>query len=437
MGQPRWERVLFAFGACLWCVSGQLATLCLEPSRPTDAGVLLGISREILVLVEVFLGNQLIANGTASYPAYLSISSADLGKIPLRQTQTRVGDVSAAMLQVKATFTPADPIVADETLLSAATSLHSCYSGTGDVFDADVYQSYYSTAFWAPGVGGQQDRNLATGVCPGPGESPSPSAAATASVSACFPANPALETCRRLVRCSPLEFQKNAGLRSKHQNFECETLEECTSGTDFEKTAGTPTSNRLCVTRVEHCFLAAGEVAQPGTDPVTTCEPVVACSESEYTKVGATAGNQPLCVQYSGCDDTEYEVQPKTRQQNTVCLPVSEECARSDVVPVRLDFDDTTDPALNEFYETSAPTPSSDRTCAPTRICTGNETLSLPATSTSDRECRPLPPGPVAGPAPPPKPPPGGLPALVWNVVAIGLGGVWIAVEFWKTGSWF
>lgn len=435
MGQPGWERVLFAFGTCLWCVSGQTATLCLEPSRPTDAGVLLGISREISVLVEVFLGNQLIATGTASYPAYLSISSADLGKIPLRQTETRVGDVSAAVLQVKATFTPADLITADDTLLSAATSLHTCYSGTGDVFNADVYQNYYSTVFWAPGVDGQQDRNLATGVCPGPGESSSPSA--TASVSACFPANPSFETCRRLLSCSPLEFQNNAGLRSKHQNFECEKLEECTSGTDFEKTAGTPTSNRLCLPRVEHCFLAAGEVAQPGSDPVATCEPVGACSDLEFTKVGATAGNQPLCVQYSDCADNEYEVQPKTRQQNAVCLSVSGECVRSDVVPMRMDLDDTADPALNDFYETSAPTPTSDRTCAPTRICTGNETLSMPATSTSDRVCRPLSSAPVPGPAPPAKPPPGGLPALIWNIVAIGLGGIWIFVEFRKKGDWF
>ncbi len=417
---------------------------------PQHAGHFLGVHRTVDVDITVLLGAVVVATGTTLFDATPDILTPDLGNVPLSLTANApVSGVGTQTVTVEVTFTPRDTIDADPLLVERAEQYQRCFPSPPpppSVFDANTFNTFYGTVFWAPGVvpavpaaGAFMQHTMAYGNCPEAGTVPTatledgttevpsiPDVAAT--VVGCYPANPALETCRKLRRCTPLEYESNAGSRAKHEDVECETLAVCSPTDEFEVVAGTATTLRVCATKIEWCSVDAGEVAVSGPEPMPACVPVEPCAATEYTAVGATSKSQPVCVQYGECDDaTEYEAVPKTRQRNRVCAPISDPCGRDAATPHRTTLAEAAVPELADLYESASPTASSDRVCAPTSVCAETETLSAPVTAVSDRQCDSAAPAPSPGPAPP-EPPPAGMPALIWGITTTVLSGVWVVV---------
>lgn len=422
-----------ALGTLLIAVGGvraEPAESCIAPSAPVDAGALLGLVRTVNVDVNVYFGDALVAYGSTSFEVSTRVMRPDLSNIKLHPTNNSISGVRSATLRVEATFLPDGAVAADDSKTNAANTLCECFENCQTpttVFDADTYSAFYSTAFWSPSVDASGNTEIITGGCPVAGTS-SDASAVEAVAAACYPINPGLEKCRKLRRCTALEYESNANVRSKHIDVECETISQCDENSQYEVVAPTPSTDRLCAEKVEHCFIDAGEVALPGTTPVSTCVEVKPCSDEEYTDAGATADNQPVCVPYQECKDGEFQVQPRTRQSNLLCSSVSPVCSRSGEAPRRTTLDDGEVPALPESFETAAPTATTDRVCTATTVCNPGDLLVSQASVTSDRTCGAAPePKPTGAPSPP-SPPPAGMPALIWGIVTTALAGVWVAV---------
>ena len=418
---------------------------------PQHVGHFLGVHRTVDVDIKVTLGNAVVATGTALFDATPDILTPDLGNVFLRLTTAPVSGVGTQTVTVEVTFTPRDTIDADPLLVERAEQYQTCFPSPPpppSVFDATTFHDFYGTVFWAPGVAPAvpadpadafMQHTMAYGNCPAAGTVPTTTLEdettkvpaipdVAAAVVGCYPANPALETCRKLRRCTPLEYESNAGSRAKHEDVECKTLAVCSSTDEFVVVTDTATTDRVCATKIERCSVDAGEVAVSGPEPMPACVPVEPCASTEYTAVGATSKSQPVCVQYGECDDTtEYEAVPKSRQRNRVCAPVSGACGRDAATPHRTTLAEAAEaaaPELADSYETAAPTASSDRVCAPTSVCAETDTLSAPVSASTDRQCATVVPPPSPGPAPP-EPPPEGLPALIWGIGTTVVSGVW------------
>ena len=271
---------------------------------PQHAGHFLGCT-DVDVDITVLLGAVVVATGTTLFDATPDILTPDLGNVPLSLTANApVSGVGTQTVTVKVTFTPRDTIDADPLLVERAEQYQTCFPSPPppppSVFDAATFSAFYGTVFWAPGVvpavpaaGAFMQHTMAYCNCPEAGTLPTvtledgttqvpsiPDVAAT--VVGCYPANPALETCRKLRRCTPLEYESNAGSRAKHEDVECETLAVCPPTDEFEVVAATATTDRVCATKIERCSVDAGEVAVSGPEPMPACVPVEPCAATEY-----------------------------------------------------------------------------------------------------------------------------------------------------------
>lgn len=411
------------------------AVNCIVPSAPVDGGSLLGIVREVDVNVTVYLGDKPVAYGNASFEVSTRVMRPDLSSISLYPTSNSISGVKSATLRVEASFLPKASVTADSESSLAATTYCNCFGGchTQPVFEEQKYSAFYSTAFWSPSVDASGNTGVVTGGCPEAGTS-ADTFSAEVVAAACYQPAAHQERCTALTRCTNLQFQSNANARSKHIDVECETISpKCDESSQYEVVAPTASTDRLCAGNVKNCFIDAGEVALPGTGPVPTCVDVKPCTADAYTGVGATAVTQPVCIPYTECTDSEYEVKELTRQSNRVCAALSSECSRSGKASRRTTLDDGDVPLLSESFETAAPTLTTDRVCTSTTVCNAGETLVAQASATSDRTCGAVSDPPPTGAPAPPAPPPTGMPTLIWGIVATVLAGGWIAVTTSKS----
>ena len=250
----------------------------------------------------------------------------------------------------------------------------------------------------------------------------------TLELDSCYSPDRNLTRCQKLVRCAKDEFQTNFG-RTQTAQVECETLTQCgASEVEVSPVPETPTTDRLCVERVDRCTVQSGKVG-PSDGP---CVSVQTCDhpDTEYTEAGATDASQPICVEFSqNCKSdnadqpaTEYESQPRTFQQDRVCSKISAECHAVPAVlqTVRDGLDSESKIFPVDFYQHvngGAPTPTSDRVCTEARVCAIGEVQTASLTHSTDRVCvsAPVraPDSPVPGP--PPAVTPDGTPGLVWG----------------------
>ncbi len=433
---------------------------CIE--IPDNAGTFLGARMEIRVDVVVLAdGANEVATGTTFVDARFGVITpselASLTLTPVGAADEIHGNTNTTFT-VKVTYTPISATY-DSTALDAANTKLSCFNHPPPPPPppspfTQPSPTTYSAVFWAPGVdpfppGSTAVSNFSLGGCPAPGTMTEATVDPGVELFACFPADPRLETCTELRRCTALERQTNAATRTKTQNVECETLTTCDSGARFQVAAPTATTDRVCVDRVETCSLDAGQItADPGNlTTASTCADVEPCgadgADNKYTATGATPVTQPVCLDVKTCGDVgvEFESAAPELEKDRACSRVLAACNSTPTVveAVRNTLSDGVVPTPVDFYESAAATATTDRVCTPATVCLQHETLDAQLTPTTDRTCRArdacsgtgsgtgspcAPPG--APPGPPSSPPPDGLPALIWGSVSLVVGTVWV-----------
>ena len=175
-------------------------------------------------------------------------------------------------------------------------------------------------------------------------------------------------------------------------NTLCTPLTLCT-GTQFQSTPPTPTSDRAC------SALTACSATQFQSTPATAtsdrvCSPLSTCAAGEFEANPPTAISDRICRQISTCSATEWQSAPPTATTNRVCLPLTA-CSMFEFET--LAPTPTSDRGCTFLtqcstleYETVAPTPTTDRTCSPLTLCTGVQCETTPPSATTDRACGPL-----------------------------------------------
>ena len=424
---------------------------------PDDAGTFLGATMEIRVDVVVLAnGTNKVANATTFVDARFGVITpselASLTLTPVGAADEIHGNTNTTFT-VEVSYTPIKAVY-DRTALDAANTKLSCFNHPPPppLPFTQPPDTTYSAVFWAPGVdpalpGSTAVSNFSLGGCPAPGTMTDATAYPGVELFSCFPADPRLETCTELRRCTALERQSNAATRTKTQNVECETLTTCDSGARFQVAAPTATTDRVCVDRVETCSLDAGQItARPGSlTTASTCADVEPCGAdgagNKYTATGATPVTQPVCLDVKTCGDVgeKFESAAPELEKDRACSRVLAACDSTPTVveAVRNTLSDGVTPTPVDFYESAAATATTDRVCTPATVCLEHETLDAQLTPTTDRTCRArdacsgtgtgsscAPPG--APPGPPSSPPPNGLPALIWGSVSLVVGTVWV-----------
>lgn len=427
---------------------------------PDDAGTFLGARMEVQVDVVVLTnGTNKVATGTTFVDARFGVVTpselASLTLTPVGAADEIHGNTNTTFT-VEVSYTPIKAVY-DRTALDAANTKLSCFNHPSPPPSPFTQPppTTYSAVFWAPGVdpfppGSTAFSNFSLGGCPAPGTATDATAYPGVELFSCFPADPRLETCTELRRCTVLERQSNAATRTKTQNVECETLTTCDSGARFQVAAPTATTDRVCVDRVETCSLDAGQItADPGTlTTASTCADVEPCgadgadgADKKYTATGATSVTQPVCLDVKTCGDVgvEFESAAPELEKDRACSRVLAACDSTPTVveAVRNTLSDGVVPTPVDFYESAAATATTDRVCTPATVCLQHETLDAQLTPTTDRTCRTrdacsgtgtgsscAPPG--APPGPPSSPPPDGLAALIWGSVSLVVGTVWV-----------
>jgi hypothetical protein len=429
---------------------------------PDDAGTFLGATIEIRVdVVVVANGTTEVARGSTFVDARFGVVTpselASLTLTPVGAADEIHGNTNTTFT-VEVTYTPIKATY-DRTALDAANKKLACFgppppSPPPSPQFTQPPPTTYSAVFWAPGVdpfppGSTSVSNFSLGGCPAPGTVTDATVDPGVELFSCFPADPRLETCTELRRCTALERQTNAATRTKTQNVECETLTTCDSGARFQVAAPTATTDRVCVDRVETCSLDAGQItADPGNlTAASTCADVEPCGADgdagkTYTATGATSVTQPVCLDVKTCGDVgdEFESAAPELEKDRACSRVLAACDSTPTVvsAVRNTLSDGVVPTPVDFYESAVPTATTDRVCTPATVCLEHETLDAQLTPTTDRTCRTRDacsgsgsgsgsscPPPGAPPAPPSSPP-DGLPALIWGSVSLVLGAVWV-----------
>ena len=199
-----------------------------------------------------------------------------------------------------------------------------------------------------------------------------------------------------LAVCSPgAEFQFTAPTVSS--NRVCAAVHPPCTSSEFEAQSPSPTTNRVCTTASEDCPSATryvlaeptvtsnrvcAAVHLPCTSPpqfeaaaptattdrycvaATTCRPGV-----QFQSVAPTWTSDRACSPFAVCDDPiQYESRPATPTSNRLCMPLLN-C----IMPIS--------------YQVVAPTPTTNRGCDPTRSCTADQFIVSLPTQTTNRVC--------------------------------------------------
>jgi hypothetical protein len=153
---------------------------------------------------------------------------------------------------------------------------------------------------------------------------------------------------------------------------ECKPITLCTSGTNYETSAPTKDADRVCSPVSPACDGATHfESSPPSVSSNRVCTPLTACVGDEYIRVAHGVSTDRTCTPRDTCDSsTEY-------QNNADVMGDSDNrlCALLEVCG-------------NSKYESTAPTPTSDRDCTTIQDCVQDISYEVAApTATSDRDC--------------------------------------------------
>ena len=218
--------------------------------------------------------------------------------------------------------------------------------------------------------------------------------------------------CQATRVCAPgVEWQGSAP--TLHNDTVCHTVTTCTPPDSYETKAPTAESDRECsrttACRPHDADASARPQFESSPSNLTadrTCSDVVLCTiadGSEYEAAPPTRTSNRVCKPSTTCNNaTEYATEELTAQSDRKCANATCPAGhfRPATSPVHPDHcapwkapcskgSLTTGGGFMAVFESSAPTPTSDRVCTNVRgACGAAEYQALEPTLTSDRVCR-------------------------------------------------
>lgn len=174
----------------------------------------------------------------------------------------------------------------------------------------------------------------------------------------------------------------------------CTDLTECDGITKYESTAPTLTSNRLCSDITTCVPNTSYQSVHPTKTSNRMCLPLTTCTATEYASLLPTLSSNRVCSTATTCKVTEYEYRPLTATSDRHCRVIrlchypltyqsqaptastNRKCAATRL-PCRYDTE----------YESTAITLTNDRVCSSLAKCPLPDYQSIPPTKTSNRIC--------------------------------------------------